>query len=280
MQNKSLGAFTIGVVGVGMVGGAVRAYFEGQNVQPFLYDPHKNLGSKEDINRADVIFVCVPTPYTKERGFDLAYVEEHTLPWIEGEKIIVIKSTVVPGTTEKLQKQFPQHKILFNPEFLVEERAVEDMLHPDRQIVGYTEQSKDVAQEILQLLPSAPYEKILPAREAELIKYFGNTFLAVKVIFGNQIYDLCQKLGIDYNIVREAGSADPRIGPSHLDVFHGGYRGYGGKCLPKDIRALLQIADGCGVNLELLKRAEEINNSLMEEQGIDDPEKFSIRNEL
>jgi len=276
MQEKLLKDLKIGIIGVGMVGGALRRYFEKKGVRLFLYDEGKNLSSLEEVNQADVIFICVPTPFNKEKGFDLSCLEK-TGQNIKGQKIVVIKSTVWPGTTEKFQKKHPQHKFLFNPEFLVEEKADEGMQNPDRQIIGYTENSRDVSEEILRILPRAPFEKIIPATEAEMVKYFGNTFLSTKVIFGNQIYELCQKLGIDYEIVRESASADKRIGPSHLDVRHGGYFGYGGKCLPKDIRALIQFADKNGVDLKLHKAVEEINNQLMKEQGIKDQEKFSKR---
>ncbi len=284
----------IGIVGVGMVGGALKNYFEKKNgFELFLYDKGKNLGSMEEINKADIVFVCVPTPYKEESGsvrqspegsrpmtgggFDLSYVKE-TCQELKGNKTIIIKSTVLPGTTEKLQKEFSQHKFLFNPEFLVEAKAEETMEKPDRQIMGYTEESESIAQKIMDFLPDAPYKKTISSTEAEMVKYFGNTFLSVKVIFGNQLYEICQKLKIDYEIVREATSKDPRIGPSHLDVFHGGYRGYGGKCLPKDTRALIQLAESVKAEIELLKKAEEINNELMKEQGIDDPEKYSERN--
>lgn len=267
---------TIGIVGVGMVGGALKHYFDSVQIKPLLYDPSKGLGSQEELNDADVIFVCVPTPFRRDHGFDLSIVES-TFQWFRGEKIVVIKSTVLPGTTEKFQSQYPQHRVLFNPEFLVEQRAVEDMIHPDRQVVGYTQESKEVAEKILQLLPRAPFEKLVWASEAEMIKYFGNTYLATKVIFANQMYDLCERLGVDYEIVKEGASRDPRIGPSHLDVFHGGYRGYGGKCLPKDIRALIQFAHEHQVDLKLHKLVEELNNELMRAQGIEDPEKFSQR---
>lgn len=268
----------IGIMGVGFVGGALRNYFEKVGgIKPLLYDPGKNLGSVEEINQADIIFICVPTPFDKEKqSFDLSYVED-SCNNISGTKTIVIKSTVLPGTTQDLQKKYSQHKFLFNPEFLVEQTANEDMLNPNRQIVGYTEQSKEVAQEVLNLLPSAPYEKVINASEAEMIKYFGNNFLAVKVIFGIQMYHLCKKLSINYETVRNGASADERIGPSHLDVNHGGYFGYGGKCLNKDIRALIQLADENGIDLKLHKITEEINNRLMDEQGIEDPETYSIR---
>ncbi len=277
MHNKSLKDIKVGVIGVGMVGGALARYFEKTERAPFLYDSYKNLGSKEEVNQADVIFVCVPTPFHEERGFDLRFIEEETIPWFEDEKIVVIKSTVLPGTTEKLQKKYPQHRFLFNPEFLTELTADQDMMYPDRQILGYTEQSYTVAGHIIRLLPLAPYERIMAATEAEMVKYYGNTWFSIKVTFANQIYDLCQKLGINYDVVKEAAASDKRIGPSHLDVWHKNYRGYGGKCLPKDIRAFIQLADSLGVDLTLHKTAEAFNNWLMKEQGIEDPEKFSKR---
>jgi UDPglucose 6-dehydrogenase len=268
----------IGVVGTGMVGGAMQRYFEGkEGIELFLYDKGKNEGSKEDVNKAEIVFICVPTPYLKDgKGFDLSYVEE-TMDWLEGEKVVVIKSTVMPGTTEMLQKKYPNHKLMMNPEFLTEETADQDMLYPDRQIVGYTEKSQTVAGDVMQLLPLAPFERVLPATEAEMVKYFGNTWFSIKVSFANQMYDLCQKMDIDYDRMVEAAAADKRIGRTHLNVMHKGYRGYGGKCLVKDIRALIQLADSKGVDLKLHKMAEEINNKLMEMQGIDDPEKKGIR---
>jgi UDPglucose 6-dehydrogenase len=261
----------IGVIGVGMVGGSVKRYFEKGGITPFLYDKDKGLGSIEEVNKADILFICVPTPYIDGKGFDLSFVEE-SCKNIKGEKIIVIKSTVLPGTTEKFQKEYPQHKFLFNPEFLTEATADQDMCYPDRQIIGYTEKSYNVSKDIMQILPLAPFEKMMPATEAEMVKYFGNTWFSVKVIFANQMYDLCQKLGINYDIVAESAAADKRVGRSHLDVFHKGYRGYGGKCLKKDIKALIRFADNNGVDLPLHKRAEEINKKLMEEQNIKDPE--------
>ena len=268
----------IGIIGVGMVGGAIQHYFEKkEGIEIFLYDKGKNLGSSEEVNKAEVIFICVPTPYLKDgKGFDLSCVEE-TFGMLQGEKVVVIKSTVMIGTTEMLQKKYPQHKILMNPEFLTEETADQDMSYPDRQIVGYTEKSQNVAGDIMQLLPLAPFERVLPATEAELVKYFGNTWFSIKVSFANQMYDLCQKLGIDYSGMVEAAAADKRIGRTHLNIFHKGYRGYGGKCLPKDIKALIQLANSKDIDLKLHKIAEEINDELMKQQGIADPEKYGIR---
>src|SRR3989338_6931187 len=268
----------VGVVGIGMVGGATVRYLQKkEGLEIFTYDKGKNEGSPDEVNKAEIVFVCVPTPYLKDgTGFDLSYVEQ-TLSWLSGEKVVVIKSTVLPGTTEMLQKKYPQHKLLMNPEFLTEETADQDMMYPDRQIVGYTEKSHDVAGDLMQLLPLAPFERMLPSTEAELVKYFGNTWFSVKVSFANQMYDLCQALGTDYDRMVEAAAADKRIGRTHLNVFHKGYRGYGGKCLPKDTKAIIQLANSKGVDLKLHKAAEEINNALMAMQGIDDPEKKGMR---
>jgi len=268
----------IGIVGVGMVGGAMQKYLENkEGVELLLYDKGKNLGSPVEINKADIIFVCVPTPYLRDgKGFDLSYVEE-TLGILEGEKVVVIKSTVLPGTTEMFQKKYPQHKILMNPEFLTEVTADQDMNYPDRQIVGYTEKSHTVAGDVMQLLPLAPFERVLPSTEAEMVKYFGNTWFAAKVSFANQMYDLCQAMGIDYDRMVEAAAADKRIGRTHLNIFHKGYRGYGGKCLPKDIKAIIQFANSKGIDLRLHKTTDAINEDLMKMQNIEDPEKFSKR---
>jgi len=247
-----------GIIGVGMIGGALAQVLHA----PILYDTGKKIGSFEEVKRADIIFICVPTPYDESRGgFDLSIVED-VLSNLGGEKIIVIKSTVLPGTTENLQKQYPQHKILFNPEFLVEKTAKEDMKNPDRQLVGFTDKSSDVGDLILKMLPRAPFERTMPATEAEMVKYFGNTFLSVRVVFANQMYDLCRRLDVEYDLVKEAAAADPRIGDSHFDVFHNDYRGYGGVCLPKDTRSLIQKGREVGAPLELLEVVEELNNKL------------------
>lgn len=276
MKEKMVKDIKLGIMGVGMVGGALKKYFEKIGITPFVYDKGLALGSVEDVNNADMIFVCVPTPFDENNGFDLSYVKE-ACNNIKGEKIIVIKSTVIPGTTEKLQKEYPQHKFLFNPEFLTELTADQDMSYPDRQIVGYTKESFTVAEDLLLILPLAPFEKIMPATEAELVKYFGNTWFATKVAFANQMYDLCQKVGANYDVIAESASADKRIGRSHLEVWHKEYRGYGGKCLPKDIKALIQFATTSGMDLKLHKMVEDINKQLMQDQGIKDPEKFSKR---
>jgi len=253
----------VAVLGVGWVGGAVARYFQDIGRQPVLYDPPKGLGSAGELAAADVHFICLPTPFDPARGgFDLSYVEEG-MKVIPKGRIAVIKSTVLPGSTEDLQRRFPDHQILFNPEFLREKTADQDFRNPDRQIVGYTDKSRGAAAAVLELLPKSPFTRIIRATEAEMIKYFGNAFLALKVVFANQVFDLCRKMGISYDEVKECAAADPRIGPSHLQVLCDGYRGYAGSCFPKDVRAFIQLGESLGIDLSLMKTCEGINNGLI-----------------
>lgn len=247
----------VGVVGVGMVGGPLARYFEevrgfvrGRDL--FLYDIDVKKSYGDDANRADVIFVCVPTPRNPEDGSADTSLIADAIRKIKGAKIVAIKSTVPPGTTEAFQKQCPRHKFLFNPEFLTESRAWEDMIRPDRQIVGFTEQSLDAAHLVLSLLPKAPFmspwgigtyaQTRITATEAEFIKYAGNIHFVRKVNWANALAQAAEKLGADYENVRKGMAADHRIGDSHLDVDHGGYRGFGGFCFPKDTAAFLAFA--------------------------------------
>jgi UDPglucose 6-dehydrogenase len=103
----------------------------------------------------------------------------------------------------------------------------------------------------------------VPSPEAEMAKYFSNTFLALKVIFANQIYDLCQKVGINYESIKNMASVNPRFAFSHFDVMADGYRGYSGACLPKDTKSLIKFGDSIGVDLSLLKQADEVNKELL-----------------
>lgn len=248
----------IGIIGVGVVGKAVASVIPGA----LEYDKYKNTGSVKEVNKADIFFICVSTPYIPEKGCDISAVDD-AISVISGNKIIVIKSTVVPGTTQKMQTKYPQHSILFNPEFLRQAHANEDMKNPGEQIIGYTAHSKQFAQEILDILPKSPDSFIVPSQDAEMAKYFSNTFLALKVIFANQIYDLCQKAGVDYEIVKKMASVNPRFAFSHFDIWFDGYRGYSGACLPKDTKALIKFGDDIGVDLGLLKQADKINKELL-----------------
>ncbi len=250
----------------GMVGGSLKRYFEKKdNYEVYGYDK-KGLGSLEELNKADFIYVCLPTPYNPDTGCDISIIK-NGIKEIRGNKVIIIKSTVIPGTTQLLQNEFPQHKFLFNPEFLTEETCDQDMAFPDRQILGYTKESYTIAKDVMQQLPLAPYERIVPARVAEMIKYFGNNWFSAKVVFANQMYDLCQRLGIDYEEVKSGAAADKRIGRTHLDIWHKGGRGAGGKCLRKDLRAMIHFAQKNNVSVDLLEKVDEINEYLLNNYG-------------
>ncbi len=274
----------IGIFGVGWVGGTLARYFEeirgmrrGENLLLYDIDPAKCSG---DFNRADVIFITLPTPPDPRDGSCDTSLIEAALPTIKGGKIIVIRSTVPPGTTDRLQKQFPSHKFLFNPEFLSESRAWEDMIRPDRQIVGFTEQSLDAAHLVLSFLPKAPfmspwgvgtYQPMrITATEAELIKYAGNVHFARKVTFANALAKLAERVGVNYEHIRKGMAADHRIGDSHLDVHHGGYRGFGGYCFPKDTSALIAFAEKAGLRdvADLVRADWNFNEKLLAEQGL------------
>lgn len=283
---------TVGIVGIGMVGTPIKRYFEewkgyrrGENLFCFDADPAK--GCEDDLGGADVIFVSVPTPRSASGDADLSAVRSAFNRIGEGGKVVVIKSTVPPGTTEMLQREFPQHKVLFNPEFLTESRAWEDFVKPDRQIVGFTGGSVDAAHFVLSLLPKAPfmspwglgtYRPVkITATEAELIKYGSNVYFARKVAFANTIFSLAEHHGADYENIRLGVSADYRIGDSHLDIHHGGYRGFGGYCLVKDLDAYIAALESAGLGNEavLLRADRAFNTELLASQGLS-PEDVSV----
>lgn len=257
------------IMGTGMVGGALDRYFRSRDIAAGLYDPPKGLVDKSALESADVIFVAVPTPYYLDgSGFDDSYLHAAVKAIPSPGKTVVLKSTILPGTTDAFQEAYPEHRFLFNPEFLTETRADQDMQYPSRQIVGYTEASRGDAELVMDLLPDAPFKKIVPAKAAEMVKYFSNAFYALKVAYANQMYDLATKMGLDYDLIKECSKPEPMVGESHLEIFHKGYRGYGGKCLPKDTRAIIQLAKREGVDLSLLAEAEAYNNRLCEVQGL------------
>lgn len=275
-MNESL---SVGIIGAGMVGAPLGRYFKeirglrrGGNLLVFDVDPKKRC--QDDINKADVVFVCVPTPRKDNGSADLTAVR-NAVGEIKGSKIVVLKSTVPPGTTEGLQKEFSQHEFLFNPEFLTELRAWENTLHPERQLVGWTKESRSHAATVLALLPpasvSAPSRELdVCATEAEIIKYAANVFLTRKVTFANAIFDLAEHHGVNYEHVCRGIASDSRIGPSHLDVHYQGYRGYGGYCFVKDTDALIAHCRTAGLDraAELLEADRVFNDKVLADQGL------------
>ena len=255
----------IGIIGVGMVGTPlarwlfeIKGYQRGKDL--FCFD--KNIKKYSDnISSAKIIFICVPTPSNEDGSCDISIVESVISQFAGSEKIVVLKSTVPPGTCEMLSRKYKINFFLFNPEYLTEASALEDFSWPDRQIVApVNKESEEFCTLLLDLLPSAAFEFCkASSTEAEMAKYGGNVFGAIKVAFANIWADFCEVLGVDYENVRKIISNDCRIGHSWMDVWHGAYRGFGGFCFPKDLKALIAFAkilseksDGDG--MEILKQ--------------------------
>ena len=214
----------IGIVGHGVVGAALASWFASQGRAVFAYDPPKGVGTLLSLNTCDIVFVCVPTPYIAGRGVDQRAVLE-AVGALDGSKLVVIKSTVLPGTTAGLQQAYPQHRFAFNPEFLREAHAQDDMTHPDRQILGVTLQSADDADRLLAMLPPAGFSRVCLAAEAEMAKYGANAFLAVKVSFSNDLFEVCGRAGIEYEPVRDIVAADAPLGMTSATNAGSGVRG-------------------------------------------------------
>ena len=295
----------IGIIGLGMVGEPIRRWFQEYNdyrrgKELFCYDIDPKKGYFDDVNKADVIFISVPTPSNPDGSCNTSIVES-SVASVNDRKIVVVKSTVTPGTVERLQKKYPKKRLIFNPEFLTESQAWEDFISPDRQIVGPTSKSMSDAVEVLSLLPQKNFirpwtsdytKKSVNATEAELGKYASNVFGFIKVIYGNIIADMCFAIEkvkgtkVDYNNIRELMGADLRIGAAWLNVSHGNYCGAGGYCFPKDMNSFiafgetlerdaikkklldkehLKILQG---GLAVLKAVRNYNKVLIESQGL------------
>ena len=268
----------IGFIGQGFVGKNLADDFAERGYETIRYSLEPEyVGNKESVKEADIVFIAVPTP-TKPEGFDFSILRSQ-IKLVGAGKTAVIKSTILPGTTEMLQKENPTITIFHSPEFLVAKTAREDTKHPERNIIGMpedTEGNRQKAALVLSVLPKAPYEKVLLSKESELIKYIGNNFLYTKVIFVNLMYDIAEKIGADWTKVSEAVSKDSRIGMSHMQPVHTSERstgrGAGGHCFPKDFEALLQfyeekVSDSLGA--KVLESIRDKNNALLRESGKD-----------
>ncbi len=233
----------IGFIGQGWIGKNYADDFEqrGFSVVRYAKEPQYT-ATKEDIASCDIVFIAVPTP-TIQQKFDDSIVRS-VIPLIGKGKVAVIKSTIVPGTTESIQKQFPDVFIFHSPEFLTEVTAAHDAAHPDRNIVGIpndTAEARAHAQEVIDVLPAASFVKICSSREAEMIKYAGNCWFYTKVVFVNLVFDLSAQFGCSWEVIRDAMAADPRIGRTHLDPLHKSGRGAGGHCFIKDFAAFEEL---------------------------------------
>lgn len=233
----------IGFIGQGWIGRHYADEFESRMYTVVRYSlEERYIMNKDAIRDCEVVFIAVPTP-TTEAGFDESIVRD-ALSLIGEGNMAVIKSTLLPGVTEKLQEEFPHIYVLHSPEFLVEKSAAYDAAKPKRNLIGIpkdTEEYRLKAEAILRILPEAPYNKVLHSRDAEMVKYAGNCFLFTKVIFMNILYDLADRTGCDWETLREAFIHDPRIGDSHTHPVHASGRGAGGHCFIKDFEAFRRL---------------------------------------
>ena len=253
----------IGIIGWGFVGEATGTGFsKSKQNKIFWFDKYKDSPNSFDevVKNSEFIFICLPTPmYRDYTGQDISIVKEvlgQLVPVVSGtKKIVVVKSTVLPGTTSSFAKKYPKVNFVMNPEFLTQKKANDDFMNPARTVIGT---NKKIVSERLVAL----YKTILPKNQkyfqtdltsAEVIKYMSNLMLASKVLLANEFYLLSEKVGANYKDVYKAVEADPRIG-SHLAVpGSDGELGFGGSCFPKDTLGLLSFAKSKKIDMSALE---------------------------
>ena len=248
----------IAIIGNGYVGAAMEKLFP----EAVIYDEPKGIGSKAEVNGCDISFVCVPTPEGKLGECDTHIVEE-VISWLETE-VIVLRSTVPVGFTDSMAEKYNKN-IVFQPEYCgetVEHPYVELSKRSWITLGGKQPYVEKVINAYQRVYSSEIKIKITDSRTAELAKYMENCFLAAKVIFCNEFYDLAEKMGISYSELRETWLMDERMGRSHTFVFPEA-RGYSGKCLPKDVSALLSQAKAHGVDMSMIKAVNKKNDEYL-----------------
>ena len=269
----------VGIIGSGIVGGSTGKALSKKH-EIIYYDkfklPQNDPSYMQRIAReAEITFTCVPTPMKSNGQMDYSAIYDsldYLLDEINNagrnprELISVIRSTAVSGTTEMLSQKYP-FKFAFNPEFLREKHAEEDMNNLDRVIIGANdmETALKIVEMYKEVFPNADYQ-IFDIKTAEMIKYAANVMLASQIAIANEIYRICRALGIEYNSVERAILHDSRIG-KNIDVpGHDGKLGFGGKCLPKDLNALIYMAREHGVIPHLLEEVWRTNLEFREEK--------------
>jgi UDPglucose 6-dehydrogenase len=265
----------IGIIGQGFVGTAIKeGLISSFKIETFDLNKKSTCTSLEELSKkSDIIFICLPTPMELDGSCHLGIVENTllSLDLFEGDtykktykpKTIIVKSTIPPGTTEKWNKRFNHLQIAFNPEFLTEANSIEDYKNQNRIIIGGPRPVTTKVKRIFaKAFPKVPIIKT-GSTTAEMVKYFANCFLATKVSFANEMYQICESLDIDYDKVTEYAKYDERIGNTHLNVpGPDGDFGYGGHCFPKDVKALISLAHGLNISPKMLVATDEKNNSV------------------
>ncbi len=257
----------VGIIGNGFVGESQAFAFSPTNeIRIYDVDPLRSTHSKEETHESDFIFVCVPTPMDMGGKQDLSYIERVFEDAKEGP-IYIIKSTVLPGTTEMIQRQYPHLNIIFSPEFLTERTAKLDMLTQARVIFGGDRELTNRVEELFSGRFMNRHFIHTDSKTAEFIKYMNNTFFAAKVSLMNEYYRLAQLVGVNWDDALYGFASDGRVGDSHLHVpGPDGKVGFGGTCFPKDINALMNMAKDVGVNMNVLEAAWKTNLEVRPEQ--------------
>ena len=247
----------IGIIGQGFVGTAVREGLKDFfNIETYDIVKKSTCTSLDELlNKSNIIFVCLPTPMEKDGSCHIDIVEEviNKVNRKSKNKTLIVKSTIPPGTTSKWNKKYKNIDIVFNPEFLTEANSINDFKNQSRIIIGGPKKAASRVRRIF--VKSFPKSKIIKTDStyAEMVKYVTNTFLATKVSFANEMYQICDKLDIDYDKVIEYAMQDERLGYSHWSVpGPDGDFGYGGHCFPKDVSALIFVAMELGINPGIL----------------------------
>ena len=273
----------IGVVGNGFVGGAVRYGFSpnvGCDAEVRVYDINPNKSThtlEETVNESDFIFLPVPPPANNDGSINIDILDSALNDINEvhdgKENAILIRSTVIPGTTWALQKKYQRLNLLFNPEFLTERSANFDFINQSRFIIGHSGKSLNmlIAESFTDLIRDRFGECVAVLETsyetAELIKYMNNCFFATKISFMNEMYQIAEKIDANWEEVVSGFVSDGRIGHSHLNVpGHDGKYGFGGSCFPKDIQAMIEFAEMFGLNPTVLKGTWEKNLEVRPEQ--------------
>ena len=262
---------SIGIIGQGFVGNAIYQKFKNYyNVKTYDIKGaiHCNSTERETLDN-EIVFICLPTPMNIDGSCHIDIVEKAIERVIEfgTAKTIVIKSTVAPGTCAKWNKKY-DIDIVFNPEFLTEANAVSDFENQTRIILGGPRTSTTKLKQIFsRAFPKATIVKT-DSTYAEMVKYVTNSFLATKVSFANEMYQICEGLDVDYDKVIEYACYDERLGKSHWNVpGPDGDFGYGGHCFPKDVKALITVAGDLNVFPEMLMATDCKNNEVRKDRN-------------
>ena len=263
--------YKVGIIGNGFVGESQSfAFSPTSEVRVYDIDPLRSTHDLASTLECDFVFVAVPTPMNGDGSQNLSFIENVFMNAVEGP-IYIIKSTILPGTTEKLIKRFEELDIIFSPEFLTERTSKLDMLTQARIIFGGdVVLCNEVKKLFKQRFMNRHYIQTDPTT-AELIKYMNNTFFATKVSIMNEFKRMSDALGTNWEDAMHGFAADGRIGDSHLHVpGPDGKLGYGGTCFPKDVNALVTMGDDLGIPMNTIKAGWKTNLEVRPEQDWND----------